>query len=145
MQPYEQRIKHENRTLEVNFCSEIDAFYQYRTPLERILTNLLDNALKFSNVGSRIDINISENKDQDTIDIAISDEGIGIIPELQERIFERTFRVENSRNTKTGGSGLGLYIANELAQQNNAKISVSSDIDVGTTITVTLHKLDITS
>ena len=145
LQPYEQRIKHENRTLEVNFCSEIDAFYQYRTPLERILTNLLDNALKFSNVGSRIDINISENKDQDTIDIAISDEGIGIIPELQERIFERTFRVENSRNTKTGGSGLGLYIANELAQQNNAKISVSSDIDVGTTMTVTLHKLDITS
>ena len=131
LQPYEQRIKHENRTLEVNFCSEIDAFYQYRTP--------------FSNVGSRIDINISENKDQDTIDIAISDEGIGIIPELQERIFERTFRVENSRNTKTGGSGLGLYIANELAQQNNAKISVSSDIDVGTTMTVTLHKLDITS
>ncbi|HHC5891451.1 TPA: two-component system sensor histidine kinase SaeS, partial [Staphylococcus aureus] len=108
-------------------------------------TNLLDNALKFSNVGSRIDINISENKDQDTIDIAISDEGIGIIPELQERIFERTFRVENSRNTKTGGSGLGLYIANELAQQNNAKISVSSDIDVGTTMTVTLHKLDITT
>ena len=120
LQPYEQRIKHENRTL-------------------------VDNALKFSNVGSRIDINISENEDQDTIDIAISDEGIGIIPELQERIFERTFRVENSRNTKTGGSGLGLYIANELAQQNNAKISVSSDIDVGTTMTVTLHKLDITS
>ncbi|HDA5560066.1 TPA: two-component system sensor histidine kinase SaeS, partial [Staphylococcus aureus] len=145
LQPYEQRIKHENRTLEVNFCNEIDAFYQYRTPLERILTNLLDNALKFSNVGSRIDINISENEDQDTIDIAISDEGIGIIPELQERIFERTFRVENSRNTKTGGSGLGLYIANELAQQNNAKISVSSDIDVGTTMTVTLRKLDITS
>ncbi len=118
MQPYEQRIKHENRTLTTwNFCNEIDAFYQYQTPLERILTNLLDNALKFSNVGSRIDINISENEDQDTIDIAISDEGIGIIPELQEASGWYV-RVENSRNTKTGGSGLGLYIANELAQRN---------------------------
>lgn len=75
-------------------------FINIERHLSVFLTNLLDNALKFSNVGSRIDINISENKDQDTIDIAISDEGIGIIPELQERIFERTFRVENSRNTK---------------------------------------------
>ena len=50
LQPYEQHIKQENRTLEVNFCTDIDAFYQYRPPIERILTNLLDNALKFSNL-----------------------------------------------------------------------------------------------
>ena len=70
------------------------------------MTNLLDNALKFSNSGSRIDIIISECKENDVISISIKDEGIGIVPELQSRIFERTFRVEDSRNTKTGGSGL---------------------------------------
>ncbi len=88
---------------------------------------------------------LSENKDQDTIDIAISDEGDWHYTRTTRTYSGTYIRVENSRNTKTGGSGLGLYIANELAQQNNAKISVSSDIDVGTTMTVTLHKLDITS
>ena len=140
LQTYEQRIKLEHRSLEVKFCSRIDAFYQYRPPLERILTNLLDNALKFSNYGSRIDIIISENANNDSINIAIKDEGIGILPELQSRIFERTFRVEDSRNTKTGGSGLGLYIANELAQQIDASISVESELNVGTTMTLTLKK-----
>lgn len=140
LQTYEQRIKLEHRSLEVNFCSHIDAFYQYHPPLERILTNLLDNALKFSNYGSRIDIIISENANNDSINIAIKDEGIGILPELQSRIFERTFRVEDSRNTKTGGSGLGLYIANELAQQIDASISVESELNVGTTMTLTLKK-----
>lgn len=141
LQTYEQRIKLEHRSLEVNFCSHIDAFYQYHPPLERILTNLLDNALKFSNYGSRIDIIISENANNDSINIAIKDEGIGILPELQSRIFERTFRVEDSRNTKTGGSGLGLYIANELAQQIDASISVESELNVGTTMTLTLKNL----
>ena len=140
LQTYEQRIKLEHRSLEVNFCSHIDAFYQYHPPLESILTNLLDNALKFSNYGSRIDIIISENANNDSINIAIKDEGIGILPELQSRIFERTFRVEDSRNTKTGGSGLGLYIANELAQQIDASISVESELNVGTTMTLTLKK-----
>ena len=140
LQTYEQRIKLEHRSLEVNFCSRIDTFYQYHPPLERILTNLLDNALKFSNYGSRIDIIISENANNDSINIAIKDEGIGILPELQSRIFERTFRVEDSRNTKTGGSGLGLYIANELAQQIDASISVESELNVGTTMTLTLKK-----
>lgn len=143
LQPYEQHIKQENRTLEVNFCTDIDAFYQYRPPIERILTNLLDNALKFSNSGSRIDIIISECKENDAISIAIKDEGIGIVPELQSRIFERTFRVEDSRNTKTGGSGLGLYIANELAQQIDASITVQSDLDIGTTMTLTLKNFNL--
>lgn len=138
LQTYEQRIKLEHRSLEVNFCSRIDTFYQYRPPLERILTNLLDNALKFSNYGSRIDIIISENANKDSINIAIKDEGIGIMHELQSRIFERTFRVEDSRNTKTGGSGLGLYIASELAQQIDASISVESELNVGTTMMLTL-------
>ena len=142
LQTYEQRIKLEHRSLEVNFCSHIDAFYQYHPPLERILTNLLDNALKFSNYGSRIDIIISENANKDSINIAIKDEGIGIMHELQSRIFERTFRVEDSRNTKTGGSGLGLYIASELAQQIDASISVESELNVGTTMMLTLKKFN---
>lgn len=140
LQTYEQRIKLENRSLEVNFQNCIDAFYQYRPPLERILTNLLDNALKFSNFGTRIEIIISENDNKNSINIAIKDEGIGISPELQSRIFERTFRVEDSRNTKTGGSGLGLYIANELAQQIDATITVDSELNIGTTMTLTLQK-----
>ena len=61
--------------------------------------------------------------------------------ELQSRIFERTFRVEDSRNTKTGGSGLGLYIASELAQQIDASISVESELNVGTTMMLTLKSL----
>ncbi|GEP83803.1 histidine protein kinase SaeS [Staphylococcus piscifermentans] len=136
---YEQRMKLDLRNLEVNFCNQFEPFKQYPRPLERILTNLIDNALKFSSSGSPINLSLAEN-DQN-IDIIIQDKGIGIQPEHLSRIFERTFRVEHSRNNETGGSGLGLYIANELATQIGGTIKAESIPGKGTKMIVSIPRL----
>ncbi|MEI4773086.1 sensor histidine kinase [Staphylococcus carnosus] len=136
---YEQRMKLDLRNLEVNFCSQLEPFKQYPRPLERILTNLIDNALKFSPTGSPVNLTLSENGER--IEISVQDEGIGIQPEHLPRLFERTFRVEHSRNNETGGSGLGLYIANELAKQIGGTINVESTPEVGTKMTVSIPRL----
>ena len=122
----------------LNFLSPI-SYAVHNRPLERILTNLIDNALKFSPTGSPINLTLSENGER--IEISVQDEGIGIQPEHLPRIFERTFRVEHSRNNETGGSGLGLYIANELAKQIGGTINVESTPEVGTKMTVSIPRL----
>ena len=63
--------------------------------------------------------------------------GIGIAPEHQPRIFERFYRVDKSRSKATGGTGLGLAIVKHIARIHNARIKLESQVDVGTTITVT--------
>lgn len=141
LQGYEQRLKREQRTLDVKFCESTKPFNQSRQPLERILTNFLDNAIKFSEPGTRIAISMEQTED-DEVSISVTDEGCGISPELQRRIFERTFRVEDSRNKKTGGSGLGLFIAEQLAQQIHGTINVESTPGVGTTMTLIIPKLE---
>lgn len=137
---YEQKMKLESRHLDVDFCNQLEPFKQYRQPLERILTNLIDNALKFSPSGSPIKICLLKN--QNNIDIMVKDKGIGMDARDIPRIFERTFRVEDSRNYQTGGSGLGLYIANELAHQIGGTIRVESEVDKGTKMIVSIPILD---
>lgn len=131
LQSYEQQINSENRTIDVNLCEDITHFKQYKVPLERILMNILDNAFKYTQLGSRIEIKVT-NVDNN-ICIAVSDDGPGIAMQHLDRIFDRTYRIEASRNKDTGGSGLGLYIAKNLAEQMNGQIEVESKVDVGTT------------
>lgn len=131
LQSYEQQITSENRTIDVNLCEDITYFKQYKVPLERILMNILDNAFKYTQLGSRIEIKVT--KEDYNICIAVSDDGPGIAEQHLHRIFDRTYRVEASRNKDTGGSGLGLYIAKNLAEQMDGQLKVESKEDVGTT------------
>ena len=136
---YEQRMKLDARELEIKLCDQLLPFRQYQQPLERIITNLIDNALNFSPSGSPIYIGLSESAHQ--IKIEIKDEGIGIAKADIPRIFERTFRVEDSRNYHTGGSGLGLYITQALVHQIGGTITVESVPNIGTAMTVQFPKL----
>lgn len=104
--------------------------------LTRILSNLIDNSIKYSNVGSEIKIEVIKS-DCELI-FNISDEGIGIPSEDLPYIFQRLYRVEKSRNSQTGGSGLGLYISNTLAQQLGGSLSVQSEVNIGSCFTLTL-------
>ncbi|GGI39539.1 sensor histidine kinase [Mammaliicoccus stepanovicii] len=132
LQTYEQQLACESRKIDFNMCDNIQSFKQYRIPLERILMNIIDNAIKFTSVGTRIELKV--NKVQDgMIAIAVSDEGPGISSEHLNRIFDRTYRVEESRNKDTGGSGLGLYIARNLAHQMDGTLEVESKKNIGTT------------
>lgn len=139
LESYQQLIIKENRRFEVNIAPEIQPFKQDKIALERIITNFIDNALKFSGPSSVITINVCEENER-ILAISVKDEGIGIKEEHLNYIFKRTYRVENSRNQQTGGSGLGLYIANSLAQQINGAITVDSTFGKGTKMTLIFPK-----
>jgi signal transduction histidine kinase len=86
--------------------------------LKRCLTNLIDNALKF---GTRAWIHVDDGA---ALVIGISDEGPGIPEELLERVFEPFYRIEPSRSRDTGGSGLGLSIARDIAQAHGGTLTL---------------------
>ena len=103
--------------------------------LEIILENILSNAIKYSPTGSSIDIAVERK--ESSVMCSISDQGIGIPEEKLKAVFERFYRVDESRNSKTGGFGLGLYIVSRLADLQQIKISVTSKKNIGTTFTLT--------
>ena len=132
---YQQRIEQGHRQLDLRVPKQIPRFKQDKVALERIISNLIDNALKFSHSGTPIIVEIEED-DIHQISISVIDQGIGIAKEDIPHIFDRTYRVEQSRNLQTGASGLGLYIAQSLAQQIGAHIEVESELGKGTKMTV---------
>lgn len=104
--------------------------------LEQILTNLIDNAVKFNRPGGRV--TISAHREGTWVAISVKDTGVGIAPADQPRIFERFYRADKSRSRQTGGSGLGLAIVKHLVQAHGGQITVRSKPGVGSEFTVTL-------
>jgi signal transduction histidine kinase len=104
--------------------------------LEQIFLNLLDNALKYSQSGSKTNLSV-EKKGLNLI-ITVSDNGKGIPKEDIPHIFDRFYRVDKSRTRALGGSGLGLSIVKELVQAHNGTISVQSEENVGTEFEIIL-------
>ena len=101
---------------------------------QQIMTNLIDNACKYSKEGSKI--TISSNYINDSIVVSVSDEGTGIIKEDFDKIFEKFVRLENHLTSKTQGNGLGLYITKKLVESMNGKITVTSEVNKGTKFTL---------
>jgi two-component system, OmpR family, sensor histidine kinase SenX3 len=111
------------------------------TLLVTALANLLENAVAYSPTGSSVSVRRRRVRVQgarDTIEISVTDRGIGIAPEHQERVFERFFRVDPARSRATGGTGLGLAIVKHLAQSHGGYVEVESRMGRGTTFRVFL-------
>jgi len=108
-----------------------------RQRVERILTNLLSNALKFTHHGA-VTISATADKRDRTVQLSVVDTGIGIAPADQERIFEDFRQLDNSPTRAYGGTGLGLSICRRLAQMLDGRISVQSQMGHGSTFTLTL-------
>jgi two-component system phosphate regulon sensor histidine kinase PhoR len=107
--------------------------------LEQMLTNLIDNAIKFNRTNGSVMINYSSNGERDCIKVA--DTGEGILPEQAERIFERFYRVDRARTTREiGGTGLGLAIVKHLVRLHGGEANVTSEINKGSTFTIELPK-----
>ncbi|WP_017547548.1 sensor histidine kinase [Salinicoccus carnicancri] len=104
---------------------------------DQLLKIFLDNAYKYSS--DNISINIREL--ENNVEVTIADKGIGIPAEDIDHIFTRFYRVDKARARKTGGSGLGLSIAQELAKLNDITIDVTSRMNVGTTFKLTIKKV----
>ena len=103
--------------------------------IQRMVANLLDNAIKYTPANGRIDVTLSSSGDQ-SVQLAIKDNGMGISGQDLERIFERFFRCDPSRSQ--AGTGLGLSFAQAVARAHNGDITVTSTSDEGSTFTVVL-------
>jgi two-component system sensor histidine kinase SenX3 len=107
-----------------------------RRQLVSAVTNLLDNAVKYSEPGGRIDVRA--RTDGRWVDLAVRDRGIGIPSRDLERIFERFYRVDRARSRETGGTGLGLAIVRHVASNHRGEVRVASREGVGSTFTLRL-------
>ena len=101
-----------------------------RRMLHEVIYNLCDNAIKYNVPGGSVQIHAENDC------LTVSDTGIGIPPEHQDRIFERFYRVDKSHSKATGGTGLGLSIVKHAVAYHNAKITLDSAPGKGTTITI---------
>jgi two-component system, OmpR family, sensor histidine kinase BaeS len=104
--------------------------------VKQVLVNLIGNAIRY--VPDRGQVEISYRHDEGDIRVEISDNGDGIAPENLPYLFKRFYRVEASRNRKSGGTGLGLAIAKEFIEAHGGTIEVSSQVGEGTTFVLTL-------
>ncbi|MDZ7639863.1 MAG: ATP-binding protein [Bryobacterales bacterium] len=121
------------------FCDR-EAFFQ-------MLSNLVDNAVKYSPPGATVKIVASELPEdgQNFVQLAVSDAGIGIPEEDLPRLFERFYRVDKARSRELGGTGLGLSIVKHLALAHNGRVRVSSEIGRGSTFYVLLPMEDLSA
>ena len=104
--------------------------------LQRLLINLLDNALKFTPAGGRVDLGIA--RAGASARITVSDNGVGMSPEDARRAFDRFFRADPARSSTTEGAGLGLSLAQWIVHSHHGTISVASSRGSGSAFTVTL-------
>lgn len=107
-----------------------------RSILSELVQNLCENAIKYNRPGGHVKVKLSHEGEFAVMRVA--DNGIGIAPEHQDRIFQRFYRVDKSRSKQTGGTGLGLSIAKHITEQHGGDISVHSELGVGTEFTVRL-------
>ena len=133
---FELKIEQEQRNVELLIPETITKFTSDYNKISRILLNLITNALKYSKPKTTLTIQATIIGKKILIDVI--DEGYGIAKEEQQLIFKRLYRVETSRNMETGGYGLGLYIAKELALKLNGDITVDSELGKGSKFTLIL-------
>jgi len=119
---------------------DIPQVFADRHQLKQVLTNLVDNAIKFTPAGGSVEC-VVEGQDGQVV-LRVADTGCGIPPAMQERVFERFFQADASRSSQAGarGTGLGLAIVKHAAERLGAKISLQSDVGRGTTVVVQVPK-----
>lgn len=106
--------------------------------LERAVTALVDNAVKFSKPGGDVEISFTEQGNQ--VSISVLDHGIGIEPEIRSRIFDRFFHLEKNGDELYSGVGIGLSITRQVIRQHKGSLDVESTPDKGSKFTITLLK-----
>jgi two-component system phosphate regulon sensor histidine kinase PhoR len=104
--------------------------------IERLVLNLLENAIKYNRKGGSVDLRVGQNGDEIVLEVA--DTGIGIPSESVDRLFERFYRVDKGRSRQEGGTGLGLAIVKHATNLHDGRIEVESQLGRGTTFRVFL-------
>jgi len=99
--------------------------------IERVVSNLIENAIRYTDSGGEVAIAIERRGEE--VDVHVSDTGCGIPPEDVPHVFDRFYRVEKSRSRESGGAGLGLAIVKKIIEAHDGVITVTSELEKGTT------------
>lgn len=136
------KFKHEMNDKEISFKvdAEKDSIifdFDYGK-IEQVLNNLIDNAIRYTQPDDKITLKVRDAGDE--IVISVEDTGIGLKEEHQNRIFERFYKVDESRTRGKHGTGLGLYIVSSIIKRHQGSIDLKSEYGVGTVFDITLPK-----
>jgi DNA-binding response OmpR family regulator len=128
----------ERKKIKLNFDTAEDSLNVYidRDKVEKVVANLLSNAFKFTPEEGRIDVTV-EKRDS-WAEIGITDNGIGIVKERLDKIFDRFYQVDGSHTRESEGTGIGLSLTKELVELHKGKIEVESEYGKGTTFKILL-------
>ncbi|WP_239073053.1 sensor histidine kinase [Sediminihabitans luteus] len=131
------RTTAQGKGITITTGGELDAVvYGDHALLVTALRNLLDNAVAYSNQGTRVGVGVSIASGAGLVEIAVVDQGIGIAPDSQDRVFERFYRVDPARSRDTGGTGLGLSIVKHIAADHGGEVTMWSEPGRGSTFTL---------
>ncbi|HNT22942.1 MAG TPA: GAF domain-containing protein [Anaerolineales bacterium] len=125
-----------NLTLDANIPQESIYVLGNYSHLNRLLDNLVGNAIKFTPPDGNVTINLRAEQDEARIEVI--DTGIGISPDKIEHLFERFYQIDGSTKRRYGGMGLGLSLVKEIAEAHGGKVSVQSEVGRGSSFTVIL-------
>jgi two-component system phosphate regulon sensor histidine kinase PhoR len=127
------------KDVRIDLATAGDSLARVNAPLlEHAVVNLLDNAVKYSEHGSSVEVDVRE--EETDVMIRVSDRGVGIAPEHLPRLFERFYRVDKARSRELGGTGLGLAIAKHIVQAHGGSIDVGSTPGKGSVFTIILPR-----
>lgn len=122
--------------MEICFCDETTQVEADRDSIQRVITNLVDNAVKFANPGGEISINV--RMEGQSVSVSVRNTGEVIAPVDLKHIFDRFYKTDKSRGINKNGVGLGLHIVQSIIARHGQSITASSDLKNGTVFTFTL-------
>lgn len=132
----------EKKNVKIDLEAENQVFINgVRSVIFEMIYNLVENAIKYNKNDGKVIVKVSKisenpSSKKQTVVLSVSDTGIGIPKNEQERIFERFYRIDKSRSKESGGTGLGLSIVKHGAKYHNAKVTLSSQEGKGSTFTI---------
>lgn len=135
---FRERASKKNVSIEERVVGELPRVRADRRALEHVLTNLIDNAVKYCGAGTYVRLSVAVSTDAVTVRVA--DNGPGIDERHLSRVFERFYRVDAGRSREVGGTGLGLSIVKHLVEAMGGTVSVESQLGSGTTFSFTLKR-----
>jgi two-component system phosphate regulon sensor histidine kinase PhoR len=131
-------------SLNLELPSESAQVFADAEAVHQILTNLLENAIKYTPDGGSVTIG-ARPAPEDRVEVFVADSGMGIPPEDLSRLFERFYRVDKARSKALGGTGLGLAIVKHLTRVHGGDVRVESTLDKGSTFYFTLSSKEFTT
>jgi signal transduction histidine kinase len=132
-------LKEKNIEFVIDVAIDLPPARADKNQMERVFINLLGNAVKFTPVGGRISLK-GKALNETMLQVSVSDNGIGIAEKDLDKIFEEFYRVDSEINQKVKGTGLGLSLAKYIVEAHKGTLSVSSQLNKGSTFTFTLPK-----